>query len=69
MLGLQWDITEDKLRICRGLKVKSSDKWTHRKILSTVSGVFDPIGLAAPYTIRARILLKEMGQIGQRLFQ
>ena len=60
LLGLQWDITEDKLRICRGLKVKSSDKWTHRKILSTVSGVFDPIGLAAPYTIRARILLKEI---------
>ena len=51
LLGLQWDITEDKLRICRGLKVKSSDNWTYRKIPSTVSGVFDPIGLAASYTI------------------
>ena len=29
-------------------------------ILSKVAGVFDPLGLASPFTIRAKILLQDM---------
>ena len=32
-------------------------------MLSFVSSVFDPIGLVAPYTVRARLLLKEIWRI------
>ena len=33
---------------------------TQRLVLSTVSSIFDPIGLIAPFTIRARLLLKQL---------
>ena len=31
---------------------------TRRAVLSFVSSVFDPVGLVAPSTVRARLLLK-----------
>ena len=34
-----------------------------RAVLSYVSSVFDPIGLVAPYTVRARLLLKDIWRI------
>ena len=34
-----------------------------RIVLSYVSSVFDPIGLVAPYTVRARLLLKDIWRI------
>ena len=36
---------------------------TQRVILSQVSSVFDPIGLIAPYTVSARLLLKEIWRL------
>ena len=33
---------------------------THRVVLSLVSVVYDPIGLVAPYTVKARLLLKDI---------
>ena len=40
---------------------------TQRTVLSFVSSVFDPIGLVAPYTVKARLLLKDIWRIsGQK---
>ena len=36
---------------------------TQRTVLSFVSSVFDSVGLVAPYTVRARLLLKDMWKI------
>ena len=36
---------------------------TQRTVLSFVSSVFDPVGLVAPYTVRARLLLKDIWKI------
>ena len=46
----------------RGLEsaVDAKDPITQRKVLSRVSGVFDPLGLLGPYTIKARMLLKKI---------
>ena len=41
-------------------KPTEEDKLTKRIILSKVAGVFDPLGLASPFTIRAKILLQDV---------
>ena len=37
-----------------------SEKVTKRIVLSVVNGVYDPLGLLAPYIIRAKILLRKI---------
>ena len=60
VLGLKWDHVTDTLVVSRGFSRKLKDSVTQRSVLSFVSSVFDPIGLVAPYTIRARLLLKDI---------
>ena len=36
---------------------------TQRVVLSVVSSVYDPIGLVAPYTVKARLLLKDIWRL------
>ena len=63
VLGLKWDLVLDTLVVSRGLNRELKDTITQRTVLSFVSSVFDPIGLVAPYTVRARLLLKEIWRI------
>ena len=58
VLGLKWDHVTDKLVVSRGVNRELKDSVTQRSVLSFVSSVFDPIGLVAAYTVRARLLLK-----------
>ena len=44
----------------RGLTKVSTQVLTQRKILSAVSGIFDPMGLISPFTIRGRLILKDL---------
>ena len=56
-LGLCWDVNTDMFTF----KVAVTDKpYTRRGVLSIVNSVFDPLGLAAPVTIRGRLLLREL---------
>lgn len=56
-LGLCWDISTDMFTF----KVAVTDKpYTRRGVLSVVNSIFDPLGLAAPVTIRGRLLLREL---------
>ena len=62
-LGLRRDHNEDTLVVSSGLSQKSKldgRAVTQRLVLSCVASVFDPIGLVAPFTMRAKLLLKEM---------
>ena len=60
-LGIQWDVEVDKLQLCRSIVVqKRKDLWTQRAILSVVLSVYDRLGCFAPFTVVARIILKEM---------
>ena len=60
VLGIQWDPKSDSLSVCRGLTKLSTEVITQRKILSAVSGIFDPMGFISPFTIRGRLILKDL---------
>ena len=56
-LGMQWNVTSDKL----GFRITVKDRTpTRRGILSIVSSVYDPLGFAAPFILPAKILLQDL---------
>ncbi|XP_064639787.1 uncharacterized protein LOC135495255 [Lineus longissimus] len=60
-LGVQWCVQEDTFgfKIC--IKKKPE---TRRGILSLTSSVFDPLGLASPCILTAKLILQELCRIG-----
>ena len=56
-LGVKWCAEQDLLSI---EPVKSEFPNTKRGILSATSSVFDPLGIAAPYVIKAKLIIQEM---------
>ena len=63
VLGLKWDHTNDILVVSRGTSCAITNSLTQRLVLSLVSKVFDPIGLVAPFTVGARLLLKDIWRV------
>ncbi|XP_053395836.1 uncharacterized protein LOC128555987 [Mercenaria mercenaria] len=56
-LGVIWNVNDDTL----SLKVKLRDKpLTRRGILSVVSSIFDPLGLASPVTLQAKAIIQKL---------
>ena len=65
--GIQWDPKTDSLGVCRVLTKLTTDVITQRKLLSAVSGIFDPMGFNSPFTIRGRLILKQLWRVkGQK---
>ena len=60
VLGLKRDHTKDTLVVSRGISCDSSKAVTQRLVMSLVAKVFDPIGLVVPFTVRARLLPKDV---------
>ena len=58
LLGMQWNVYNDTLEVCRGADKEVPNKTTQRAVLSFVASVFDPVGLFAPFTMRMGVLLK-----------
>ena len=56
-LGVHWCAQDDQFRF-KVRDVKNGD--TKRAILSCVSAVFDPLGILAPFTIRAKCLIQKI---------
>ena len=63
VLGLKWDHVKDTLVVSRGLDCPLDKAITRQTVLSFVSSVFDPVWLVAPYTVRIRLLLKNIWKI------
>ena len=57
------DHVPDTLIVSRGTNPDTNKTITQRVVLSLVSAVSDPIGLVAPYTVQARLLLKDIWRI------
>ncbi|XP_051816711.1 uncharacterized protein LOC127537707 [Acanthochromis polyacanthus] len=56
-LGLCWDLNTDTFTF----KVAVANKpYTRRGVLSIINSIFDPLGLAAPVTVRGKLLLREL---------
>ena len=63
MLGLKWNRSSDTLVVSRGTNPGVKVKATQRIVLCLVSSMYDPIGLVAPYTVKARLLLKDIWRL------
>lgn len=56
-LGVNWNVDDDEITF----KIKVADKpLTRRGILSIVSAIFDPLGLVAPVTLRAKTIIQNL---------
>ena len=58
-LGIQWNIQTDRFEFNINMKPKDP---TRHGILAVVSSVYDPLGLAAPFVLTAKILLQDLCQ-------
>ena len=58
LLGMQWNLDNDTLEVCRGAEKEVLYKITQWAVLSFVASVCDPVRLFAPLAMRKRILLK-----------
>ena len=66
-LGLKWDHVKDTLVVSRGVDCSLDKAIAQGTLLNFVSSVFDRIGSVAPYTLSARLLLKDYWRIsGQK---
>lgn len=56
-LGVNWNVDDDEITF----QIKVADKpLTRRGILSIVSAIFDPLGLVAPVTLRAKTIIQNL---------
>ena len=67
VLGFKWDHNNDTLVVSTGTNSTITRSLTQRLALSLVSKVYQPIGLVAPFTVGARLILKDIWRVnGQR---
>ena len=61
VLGLRWNPTTDELSLAAKPTILTHDHLvTKREVLQDISKIFDPLGLAAPVVIRAKILMQKL---------
>ena len=67
VLGLKWNHKSDTLVVSRGTTPDTQRTVTQIVVLNLVSAVYDPIGLVAAYTVKTRLLLKDIWRLsGQK---
>ncbi|GBM72972.1 hypothetical protein AVEN_35090-1 [Araneus ventricosus] len=65
VLGLLWNLPKDTMSLdMKSLMKEDKGPTTKRKILSTVHGIFDPIGFSCPVTLEPKCLLQECWKLG-----
>ena len=63
VLGLRWDTSTDTIHFATKKSLPTScELITKREILQQSSSIFDPLGMLAPVTIRAKILMQQLWQ-------
>ncbi|XP_043245749.1 uncharacterized protein LOC122393608 [Amphibalanus amphitrite] len=56
-LGVVWNENQDTL----GFRLRESDEpLTKRGVLSRTASVFDPLGIASPFTVKARLMMQRL---------
>ena len=60
VLGIKWNHNPDTLIVSRGTLLDTNRAVTQRVVLSVVSAVYNPIGLVAPHTVKARLPMKNI---------
>ena len=59
VLGMEWDTEKDEIRF-RLSHVNPNTETTKRECLSTICSIYDPIGLLAPVTVSAKIIMRKV---------
>ncbi|VEN64130.1 unnamed protein product [Callosobruchus maculatus] len=59
-LGILWDTKLDSFGFSVEFEIPSFERVTKRNILSTISRLFDPLGLAGPVLIQAKLILQDL---------
>ena len=59
VLGCPWNPVEDTLGI-HVIQVDSTRPVTKRQVVATIARLFDPLGLAAPFTLQAKLLVQRL---------
>ena len=59
-LGILWNVERDTLEIKAATKQLAATK---RGILKQISTIFDPLGLVAPFVLRAKLILQELWRL------
>ena len=57
-LGVTWNLERDTLGFC--VNVRQMEVVTRRRILSVISSVYDPLGVAGPFVLRGKLMLQEL---------
>ena len=66
-LGVKWNLEKDCFLMKPLTDVpKDASAYTHRKVFSLVSSIFDPMGIMSPSTIRFKIYLQELWKLGKK---
>ena len=58
VLGVTWDAQEDELHV--SAPAATAAMATKREVLRIVASIFDPLGLASPFILIAKLLLQEL---------
>ena len=69
VLGIQWNVQTDSLTYSFGANKLRPNKRdiTKRQILSSTSGIYDPLGLVTAITVKAKIILRKIWAISPKL--
>ena len=59
VLGMEWETEADILQF-RINKLNAKNETTKRECLSTICSIYDPVGLLAPVTVSAKIILRKV---------
>ena len=62
ILGMQWNVANDTLEVCRGADKEVPNNIIQRAALSFVASVFDPLGHFAPFPENAHPTADNLGQ-------
>jgi len=60
VLGMEWDTEADEIRFSSRESNLSNKESTKRQCLSTIYSIYDPLGLLAPVTVAAKIILRKV---------
>ena len=67
VLGIQWSVSRDSFVInSKTFKKVDLENPTQRKILKSVSSIYDPIGFIAPFTVRLRTIMQDVWRLGKQ---
>ena len=66
VLGLKCDHNNDTMVVTRCTNSTITRSLAQRFVLSLVSKVYEPIGLVAPFTVAARLILKDIWRVKEQ---